>query len=341
MKILVTGGTGFVGSHTVAALQARGHEVRLLVRDPSRCPPALDPLAAGECEAVSGDITDPDSVAAAVRGCDAVIHAAALYALSPRETRTILDTNTRGAEVVLDAAIEAGCDPVVHVSSYSALLPQTERLHPNLPVGSIATPYASSKAAADRIARARQDAGAPVLISYPGFVLGPHDPYVGESTRLVLSLLRGQVPMRLHGVLPIADVRYVATAHAAMMEPGRGPRRYLVTGHDTDAEDLRAELGRLTGRKLRALPAPRSAALIGGKIADTVQRMLPVRLTAGYEGPYILGATPRAGTDSSRTRAELGAIPPPLEETLQETVQWLATDGHLAAKTTGATAATR
>lgn len=335
MKILVTGGTGFVGSHSAAALRASGHEVRLLVRDPARCAAALDPLGVEGYELAPGDMSDAAAVAAAVRGCDAVLHSAALYALGPRQTRTILETNTRGTEVVLDAAIEEGCDPVVHVSSYSALLPQTERLHPDLPVGTIATPYAGSKAAADKIARDRQDAGAPVTISYPGFVLGPHDPYVGESTRLVLSLLRGQIPMRLHGVLPVADVRYVATAHAAMMEPHRGARRYLVAGRDIDAEDLRSALGRLTGRRLRALPAPRSAALIGGKVADTIQRILPVQLAAGYEGPHILGATPRAGTDSSRTHAELGAAPPPLEKTLRETVQWLAADGHLSDKEAG------
>jgi nucleoside-diphosphate-sugar epimerase len=331
MKILVTGGTGFVGSHSATTLRAQGHEVRLLVRDPARC-------GATEHELAAGDMTDPVAVAAAVRGCDAVLHAAALYAFGPRQTRTIHDVNTRGTEVVLDAAIDAGCDPIVHVSSYSALLPQTERLHPDLPVGTIATPYAASKAAADRIARDRQDAGDPVTISYPGFVLGPHDPYVGESTRLVLSLLRGQIPMRLHGVLPNADVRYVAAAHAAMMEPSRGPRRYLVTGHDIDAEDLRGELGRLTGRRLRTFPASRSAALVGGKVADAIQRVLPVHLAAGYEGPHILGAMPRAGPDTSRTRAELGVAPPPVEETVRDTLEWLVADGHLSGKTAGAVA---
>lgn len=338
MKVLVTGGTGFVGGHSVAALQAAGHEVRLLIRDPGRRAAALESLSARAPDVVVGDMTDPVAVASAVRGCDAVLHAAALYAFGPSRTRSILDTNTRGTQVVLDAAIEEGCDPIVYVSSYSALLPQTERLHPDLPVGRIATPYAGSKAAADRIARSRQGRGAPVAISYPGFVLGPGDPYVGESTRLVLGLLRGQVPVRLHGLLPIADVRYVADAHAAMMQPGLGARRYLVTGHDTDAEDLRAALGRLTGRRLRTFPAPRSAATVGGRVADAIQRVLPVRLAAGHEGPYILAATPPTGTDSSRTRTELGVTPPPLEETLDETLRWLVQSGHLPPRAAGALA---
>ncbi|MFD6756940.1 SDR family oxidoreductase [Micromonospora gifhornensis] len=76
MTVLVTGGTGFIGSHSVAALRAAGHPVRLLVRDPARVSPALRPLGVepAELEVVAGDVTDPAVVAAAVQGCRAVLH---------------------------------------------------------------------------------------------------------------------------------------------------------------------------------------------------------------------------------------------------------------------------
>jgi len=84
MRILVTGGTGFVGSHTIAALVRNGHEVKLLVRAPERIVPALELLGVKECPYVVGDVTDSEAVERAMEGCDAVVHAASVYSLDPR-----------------------------------------------------------------------------------------------------------------------------------------------------------------------------------------------------------------------------------------------------------------
>jgi uncharacterized protein YbjT (DUF2867 family) len=84
VRVLVTGGTGFVGGHSVAALLRAGHEVRLLVRDPARVEGALDPLEASVSDVAVGDMTDPEAVGRAVKGCDAVVHAAALFTFDPR-----------------------------------------------------------------------------------------------------------------------------------------------------------------------------------------------------------------------------------------------------------------
>src|SRR5690606_16481396 len=119
---LVTGGTGFVGSHTVAALVEAGHEVRLLVRSAERIGPALDPLGVAAPEHVVGDILEPSAVRAALEGCDAVIHAAAVFSFDPRRGDEIMHANIDGAENVLGIAVELGLDPVVHVSTYGAFI---------------------------------------------------------------------------------------------------------------------------------------------------------------------------------------------------------------------------
>ncbi len=75
--------------------------------------------------------------------------------------------------------------------------------------------------------------------------------------------------------------------------------------------------------------------LLAGRLADALQRVVPGRLPLGYESPYILKSTPRTGTDSSRSREELGVAPPPLEQTLSDTVAWLVSVGHLPAKAAG------
>ncbi len=335
MRVLVTGGTGFVGSHLVAALLDAGHEVRLLARHSGRVESALGPLNVSVTDVVVGDMTDPDTVAEAVQDRDAVVHVAALFTFDPRRVADIGSTNVRGTEVVLEAACKAGCDPVVHVSSYAALLPQSEALTPDSPTGTIQTPYSRSKAQSDRIARRFQEQGAPVVITYPGIVLGPNDPHMGESTRLIASILRGRVPFQLSGVLPIADVRYVAAGHAAVMEPGLGARRYLLTGIDTSGAELAAALRRVIGRRLIALPSPQVMTLAVARLADTLQRIVPGRLPLSYEGPVILKSTPRAGTDQSRTSAELGVSPPPLDRTLRDTVTWLVATGQLPTKAAG------
>jgi dihydroflavonol-4-reductase len=84
-----------------------------------------------------------------------------------------------------------------------------------------------SKAEAERVARRYQQAGAPVVITYPGGVLGPHDPHLGDHLRRVRNILKGRYPMIPSGGYLIVDVRDVAKVHAAVLEPARGPRRYL------------------------------------------------------------------------------------------------------------------
>jgi dihydroflavonol-4-reductase len=129
MRVLVTGGTGFVGSHTVAALVEGGHEVRLLVRGRQRVAAALAPLGLQppDLDTIVGDVTDPAAVDQAVRGCQAVVHAASVYSLDSRDAGRIRQINVRGTDVVLGTAHRAGLDPIVYVSSIVALLPQAAR----------------------------------------------------------------------------------------------------------------------------------------------------------------------------------------------------------------------
>jgi nucleoside-diphosphate-sugar epimerase len=338
MRVLITGGTGFVGSHTAAAVVRAGHDPRLLVRRPERIPDALTPLGIDEPDTVIGDVLDSDSVQAAVEGCDAIISAAAAYSLDPKKARAVLATNARATEVVLSAAAGAGLDPIVHVSSYVALLPSDTVLGPDTPVGEGGPAYARSKAESELIARRHQAHGSPVVTTYPGAVVGPHDPYFGDSAFTLAMVLRNRTPFALAGGWPIADVRYVADAHAAILEPGRGPRRYLLGGHYTAWRELYASLRRLTGRRLPALPTPGFLARGSGRAMDGLQRMIPARLPFGHQGAWII--TRGAHTDDAATNRELGVEPPPLDQTLTDTIRWMVQAGHLPPKLAGDVAAT-
>jgi len=333
MRVLVTGGTGYVGSHAVATLVRSGHEVRLLVRSPERVATSLDPLGVSAPDVAVGDVTDAGSIDAALTGCDAAVHAASVYSLDPRDAPTIAATNVRGTETVLGAARRAEVDPIVYVSSYVGLLPSADVLGPASPVGHPTPPYARSKADSEVVARRQQEQGAPVVSVYPGSVWGAHDPYCGESCRLLSGILRNRLPFAMSGGLPIADVRYVASVLAAAVEPGKGPRRFMAGGHDTRWNELFALLRRLTGRRLLTMPTPRPVAMGFGRLMDGAQRLLPGKAPLAFEGIYIATQDPK--TDDSRTAAELGAEPPPLEETLTDMIRWMVEAGRIPARAAG------
>lgn len=340
MHVLVTGGTGFVGAHTVAALLQAGHTVRLLVRSPHKLEPALAPLRLrpGEVETSRGDATDPAAVRTAARGCDAAVHAAAVFSLNPREAARIRATNVRATEVVLQEALEAGCDPVVHVSSVAAVYPSTcgGLLSADSPPYDGPRPpgeYVRSKAESEQVARRHQAAGAPVVCTYPGAVLGPHDPVGGENTRRLVWTLRGLFPLVAPGRMWLSDVRDVAALHAALLAPGRGPRRYVAPGH---ALSLRAQsqlLGRLTGRHLPALEMPPRVLLPFTRTLGTLQRPLKAHYPADAEGAWMCLRNPEV--DAAPATRELGIAPRPIEESFADTVRWLYAQGRISRRQAG------
>jgi dihydroflavonol-4-reductase len=165
--VLVTGGTGYVGSHAIAALARAGHRIRVLARSPNRVPAALGPLGVEGVETAIGDVTDRAAVARALAGCDAVLHAASVFSLDARRADEMRSVNVRGTELVLDTAHRLGLDPIVHVSSELALLPPGDGdvLTPDSPVGRPPRPYCRSKADSELVARKYQALGAPVVAS--------------------------------------------------------------------------------------------------------------------------------------------------------------------------------
>lgn len=339
MRILVTGGTGFVGSHSVAALLAQGHHVRLLVRSSERIAPALEPLGlSGDIDHVVGDVTDPASVVDALDGCDAVLHAAAVYNLDSRAYGETARTNVFGAETVLGAAVDRGCDPVVYVSSTVALLRRRSTVTPDSPLTDARSVYVRSKADSEAVARRLQDGGAPVVIVHPGGVLGPHDPHLSDQLRRLRDILRGLYPVWARGGFQQVDVRDVARVHAAVMEPGRGPRRYLVPGRFLDGKTMFTVLRAVTGRRLPHVIVPAWMALPMTWVATQLQRITPFHIPLEYEGVLITSYATHY--DDSRTREEFGIQPRALEETYTDAVRWLHQTGRISTRQAGRAAAT-
>lgn len=336
MLVLVTGGTGFIGSHSTAAILDAGHRVRMLVRDAARARRVLTTLGAdaGRVEVVVGDVTDPADVTRAADGCAAALHAAGVYSFDSRDRARMRTVNLRGTEVVLGAARAAGLDPIVHVSTFGVLLPAARSpLTVDSPVGAPREAYLRSKAAAEHVARRHQDDGAPVVVTYPLASLGPDDPYLGDQTTRVRNVLRGLMPMWPTGGFPVGDVRDVARLHAAVLEPGRGPRRFPAPGRYVTTREFVDALRRVTGRALPTLRLPARALLPMGHLVSAAQRLSPVHLPAEH-GAIYLCATARP-MDGTPTEELLGPASRSLDETLADTVRWLHRTGRLSRRQAG------
>jgi nucleoside-diphosphate-sugar epimerase len=172
-----------------------------------------------------------------------------------------------------------------------------------------------------------------VVITYPGSVLGPHDPHLSESMRMVRDTLKGRYPLIPSGGLSVIDVRDVAKGHAAVLQPGRGPRRYLLGGSFLGFADLVAQLRAVTGRRVRAVTIPAGMLLPVGWAAQALQRIVPCHIPAELEAVYLSWCAPRS--DDTRTRTELGVAPRDLQVTLVDSVRWLSQRGHITRRQAG------
>lgn len=325
MRVLVTGATGYVGSHTAAALTERGHRVRVLARTPCRVPSTLAPFGV-DPEVVTGDMTDPQAASAAVDGCDAVIHAAGAVGVSGG-TGPAQDSNVEGVRTVVSAAVDAGLDPVIYTSTVTCYLPTADSsVTEDTPLATPLSTYGRSKRDAELLVRRWQEEGAPVTTFVVGGVYGPVSPHLDGSFSAILAALETFMLVP-EGGLGVIDVRDLADMIARAVEPGRGPRRYLAGGRfltwaewtrtlgeaagvDIDQDDITtADMVKL-GRHCDALRAD-------GKEAPPLSEEAAVIMTSGVP------------TEDAATQAELGVTYRPLDETFRDTLAWLRETGQL------------
>jgi dTDP-glucose 4,6-dehydratase len=215
-KILITGAGGFIGSHLTEELLARGHEVRAFVRyNSTNSWGWLDTLSKeikSGLDVFAGDIRDPHGVRQAVKGCDVVLHLAALIAIpySYHSPDTYVDTNIKGTLNVLQAAREFGIDRVVHTSTSECygsarFVPITED-HPLQPQ----SPYSATKIAADQLALSfYYSYGTPVAIIRPFNTYGPRQSARAVIPTIITQIASGARRIRLGAVHPTRDFSYV------------------------------------------------------------------------------------------------------------------------------------
>ncbi len=315
MTTLLTGASGFIGSHVASALAARGDELRVFARRSAN----LSPLEGIAYERATGDITDRRAVRRALDGVDRVFHVAGRTSLRPRDREAVFAANVRGARTMFEAAREAGVERFVHTSTVAAIGAAkpggTIDEEGSFEIGHLGISYANSKHEAELEGFRQAAHGLPLVIVNPTFTLGPEDP-TGTSMSLVRRFLLGQIPAYVDGALNIVDVRDVAAGHLLADERGELGERYILGGRNFTFDRLFADLSRLSGVEPPPLKLPGRLALTGLEAAERLGLPVPVR------GEEVRSAALWWTYRSAKAKRELGFAPRPHEETLEEAVRW-------------------
>ncbi|MCS7251357.1 MAG: SDR family oxidoreductase [Anaerolineae bacterium] len=319
MRALITGGTGFLGANLAAYLRKQGWAVRILRR-------ATSPLGAItdiEVEHAIGDVLNPDSLRAAMVGCDVVFHTAAISAYWRNPAEQILRVNIEGTRNILAAAQELAIQRVILTSSLAALgVPRPGTLltedHPfNLSPARFL--YGYSKAMAEAIARIFVERGLEVVIVNPSVILGPRDIH-RISGSLILEMARRRVPALPPGGVNVVAVEDVARGHLLALERGRPGERYILGGENLTYQELAEQIAQIVGvpvpRWVLPVPVVKGLAALA-RIASRTGVSLPIGADQLWLSAHFIWC------DGRKAEAELGYRPEiPVREAIRCAWEW-------------------
>ena len=324
--VLVTGGTGFVGSAIVRVLLARGFHVRALVR---RGAP-LSNLAGLECELAEGDINDSGSLLRAMQDVKFLIHSAADYRLWARDPGEIAATNVNGTRRVMEAAREKRVERIVYTSSVAVLRPipgaaadETSRMEESDATGA----YKKSKIAAHRVVESMIADGLPAVIVSPSTPIGPRDIKPTPTGQIVVNGASGQMPAFVDTGLNLVHVDDVAEGHMLALEQGTIGEHYILGGQNVTLKEMLGVIAHCAGRRAPRIQLPRAP-------------IYPVAMLAELSG-YLTGKTPFVTVDglrmsryrmffsSAKAERVLGYHARPYEAAIGDAIAWFRQSGYL------------
>jgi len=306
----VTGANSFLGAHLIRQLLARGHQVRGLLRADSNDILLQDlPI-----QRIYGDLLQPGSWRSALNGCDALFHVAASFTHDPHLIARMEAINIRGAQALLEAALDAGVQRIVHTSTIGTVgqpagkALATEETPFNLPNPSA---YVRSKRAGEQIALDLAQRGAPIMVVHPTAMLGAGDWRPTASGRIVRAWMN-QEPLRyMPGGINWTPVQDVAAGMILALEKGQPGRRYIL-GHaqgNLSEADFRALMARASGQPIPKTPKP--------SLKQRLRRLIkPSASKPAGTSPQRLTCNP------ARAITELGMPQSDLMEAARQSLAW-------------------
>ena len=326
MTTLVTGASGFVGSHVARQLVSRGENVRVLLRPTSR----TEILADLAVERVVGDLRDPASLHRALAGVHRVYHVAADYRFWARNPQEIYDSNVMGTRSLLDAARRAGVERFVYTSTVATIaVPRNGNL-PNedtrAALGEMIGHYKRSKYQAEQEALQAAAEGLPVVIVNPTAPVGPGDWKPTPTGKIILDFLRGRMPAYVDTGLNFVAVEDVAAGHVLAAERGRVGERYILGARNMTLKEVLDALSAITGRPAPRIRLPHAVALGAAYAEQFFSRVLHLEPQIPVDGVKM--ARHKMWVDGEKAARELGYRPGAVEAALGRAVKWYESHGY-------------
>jgi dihydroflavonol-4-reductase len=326
MKTLVTGATGFVGSHVAQLLSAQGADLRLLVRSTSRTKNIVDLKA----DRVIGDLRDPDSLKKAVQSCEFVFHVAADYRLWVRDPDEMYRTNVEGTRAMIRAARESGVRRVIYTSSVATMgFTSTGHISDEtspVTLRDMVGHYKRSKFMAEEIALEAGRNGANVVVVNPTTPVGEQDIKPTPTGRIIVDFLKRKFPAYVDTGLNLADVKEIARGHLLAMEKAVPGERYILGGENLTLKQILDKLSALTGLPSPGVQVPHAVALgfaaldqfFIGSILRKEPRATIDAVRMGYKKMFA---------SSAKAEGELGYKVIPVDDALRRAIRWFQTHG--------------
>jgi dihydroflavonol-4-reductase len=332
MLALVTGATGFLGSHVTRVLAEQGAELRLLVR-PNSDLRNIDDLK--NADRVVGDLRDAASISKALSGCEVVFHVAADYRLWVRDPGEMYRSNVEGTRSLLEAARKQGVRRVVYTSSVATMGFTSGSNNGNVadeqsPVGiaDMIGHYKRSKFMAEQVANDAAKSGIDVVIVNPTTPIGERDVKPTPTGRIVVDFLKRKFPAYVETGLNLVDATECASGHVQALEKGRSGERYILGGENLTLKQILDRLAAITSLPSPTVKLPYIFALAAGVVDEMVTGRL-------------LGREPRATIDavrmgrkmmfvtSAKAERELGWRTVPVDNALRRSVDWFRGNGYV------------
>ena len=327
MTTLVTGASGFLGSHVARQLVARGEDVRVLMRASSTNRAVADL----SLEYVTGDLRDPASLDRAMKGVKRVFHVAADYRLWARRSKEIYESNVGGTKNLLEAAKRAGVEQLIYTSTVATIAvdrPQLPNEFTDAKLEEMVGHYKRSKWMAEREALNAAKQGLPVIVAMPTTPLGPWDWKPTPTGKIILDFLNGKMPGYVETGLNFVGVEECAAGHLLVAEKGKVGERYLLGAENLTLKAMLDVLANITGLPAPSLKIPHGLAL-GVAYANTaLSRLVGREPGIPVEGVKI--ARHMMFVDCSRARRELGFKPGSVAAALERAVRWYEANGYIA-----------
>lgn len=333
MKCFVTGGTGFVGSNLVRELNARGHEVKALVRRGAD----LRALQGTQYEAVDGDLSDQVVLEKAMRGCDWCFHVAASYHLWLKDYAPMYAANVDGTRNIITAATAAGCARIVYTSTVGCIgLPK--EVNGQLVPTDEATPvfeaqmknhYKLSKWKAEVVARELAAQGSPVVIVNPSAPIGPYDVKPTPTGQVIVDFLNRKIPAYLDTGLNWVHVRDVAIGHILAAEKGRLGGRYILGNAEANRtmKEALQMLQEITGVPAPTMRVPHWVALMAAHVDERISNITSKTPKAPLAGVRM--AKYKMFFNPAKAIRELGLPQTPPRQAFADAVEWFRANGYV------------